>query len=1336
MKRHNRSFNPYLLCLGLTVETFTVLLLKTPAKAIEVSSQIQPTAIAELDQNSSGKPLSIDSISTSSTNAEVVFDTAASTSFNNANQVTSSQLVSDATPIAPVEQKLENTETIAPVTPTTQPETAIPATSNTPNDTIAPTANPETQLTANPVPIAPLAPGEIRILTPTTNAVLDIPAATVILQYAEGSQVEVKVNGVVVPADLAGRTETDTQARIVTQTLYGVALKEGINTLTAQAVLNGQAGTIASVQVQVRGEAQQLKIETVEAKIPADGRSTATIQGHLLDAQGNRSSRDAVITLVSNAGEFAGADFNLDQTGFQVQAKQGQFTANLRSGLEAKTATIRATANTLEAFTQIEFIPNLRPSIATGVIDIRLGRRGTNFYDRFENFLPADGKYGTTLEARGAVFATGRIGEWLFTGAYNSERPLNESCDGTNSLFRAGQDCDQNYPVYGDSSESSVLAPSIDHFYARIERNSPVAGAGIDYAMWGDYNTEEFATRSQEFTATTRQLHGFKANYNLGNLQITGFFANNVEGFQRDTVAPDGTSGYYFLSRRLLVEGSENVFLELEELNRPGTVLDRRQLSRGADYEIDYDRGTLLFRRPILRTDIGENGETLVRRIVVTYQYDSPGSDNHMFGGRLQYHLSRELNRESWIGATYLRETQGVRDFELYGADAYISLGSKAHLIAEYAHSMNESDVLGRVGGSAYRLEVEGEIAEGIFGRAYYRSADSGFSNNATVSFVPGQTRYGAQVSARVSRTTNLRFQYDHEVNKGVAPRQLTTFEDLFNPRTEALPGIEVDNSLTTISAGIQQKIGSADLTVDWIHRDRKDHLNPELDAVSDQLRSRLTVPLAKKLTLIAQNEMTFSSEEDALYPDRTLLGLNWEVMKGINVQLAHQFFTGGQYDGQSITSLNVNGEYKIGSGTTIHGRMGILGGANGMTTQGAIGIDQQITLAPGLRMDLAYEHIFGNFVGRTGAGNQFLQPFAPGQSASSIGVESGDSYSIGLSYTDNPDFQASARFEHRHSSSGSNTVISAAATGKLSPSLTALFRYQQANYSNQKLSGLGDTVNLKLGLAYRNPNDDKFNALLRYEYRKNPSIIPEALEIGEGTGSKEHLFAAEAIYAPNWRWEFYGKFALRHSTSYIAEDFTKSSMVTLAQARATYRIGYKWDVVGEARWINQPSEGFSETGFVVEAGYYLTPNLRIAAGYSFGRVNDRDFDGSRSAGGPYIGVTVKLNELFSGFGLQKVAPPQQQESEKQPVAAVPANPAAIAEANNTGIAPATTLANPGKATITEALSSNPVNPELVLDNPSIKPQADTGAVPGMVSTSAASLLQVDYPSTTFSEAP
>ncbi len=1097
---------------------------------------------------------------------------------------------------------------------------------------------------ANPIAVTPIAPpvtepaaaSRLTILTPTANAIVDVGATNITIQSPLDGEVNLQVNGQPVSASLIGRTERNSQTQQITQTWFGVPLQDGDNTITATLSVNGNITETSAVQVQVRGEIQRLNLSTVETRIPADGRSTVTINGELLDAKGNRSNRDALVTLKANAGEFVDADADSAQPGFQVKATQGQFSAKLKSGIEALPVRIQAKTANIDVFTQVQFETSLRPSLTTGVIDLRIGRRGTDYYDSFREYLPADRDYDYKFNAKGSAFTTGKVGDWLLTAAYNSDRALNKNCDRTTRLFRDTQFCEHNYPVYGDGSKTEVLTPSTDSVYFKLEQSAP-GTLGTNYAMWGDYRSEEFATSSQQFTATNRPLHGFKANYNFGNLQATAMYGNNLEGFQRDSLSPDGTSGFYFLARRLLIGGSENIFLELEELNRPGTIVDRQQLSRGQDYEIDYDRGTILFKQPILRTDIDKSGQVLVRKIVATYQYESSDQKNSLYAGRLRYHLSKESGKESWIGASYLREDRGTRDFEIYGADAIYNFGTGS-IVAEYAHASNRSDVLGLVSGSAYRVEANATIAPGIQGRAYYRKAETGFANDATISFVPGQTRYGAGVQAKVSATTDLRLQYDHEDNVGIAPRQLDNLTDIFTPRTTAIPGAKVDNSLTTITAGIQQKIGKGSLSVDYLHRDRTDRLYPNASNSSDQLRSNLTYPLTQKLTLQALNETTLSSKTDAVTGDRTALGLDWSFMPGLSLQFGQQWFTRGQSAGQAITSLNLNGEYKLGSDTTLLGRYGILGGASPWTTQGALGINQGLKIAPGLRADLAYEHLFGGYLNRTGAGQQFTQPFTSGQSASALGFGGGHTYSVGLEYTGSKEFQASARYQHRSSSSGTNTVLSASALGKLSPAITAIARYQKTGTANQQID-LGATTDLKIGLAYRDPKDDRFNALLRYEYRKNPSTTPDSILFGAGTGSREHLFALEGVYAPNWRWEFYGKYALRHSRTYLASDQVGKGTISLAQIRAMYHLNYSWDLVGEARWISQPTADYTELGWLAEVGYTVTPNLRLAVGYSFGKVDDRDFSGSRSAGGVYFGLSLKLNDLLSDFGRQKPSP-------------------------------------------------------------------------------------------------
>ncbi len=1116
---------------------------------------------------------------------------------------------------------------------------------------------PEVTDVVTELPVAQAIPaGAVQILSPEVNTVLDVPAATVILQYPMGADLELRVNDQVVDRSLIGRTETNSATSQILENWYGVGLEVGENIITVTP--RGETNPLASVIIQVAGQPTRLTVDTREARAPADGRSTARVEGQLLDDNGNPSNWDTVVTLTASDGQFIGADHAPDQPGFQVETTNGYFSAELQSPITAQRVQIKATALNMEAYNQVQFTTQQRPSLVTGMVDLRFGPGGTDFHDSFRDFLPLDEDNGYELDVDASVFALGNVGEWLFTGAFNSDRPLNEDCRGETSLFRASASCENAYSVYGDDSTSDVVAPSIDRFYARLERTSPVPDAGTDFIMWGDYNTEEFANSSQMFTATNRQLHGFKFNYNLGDLAVTGLFANNIEGFQRDTISPDGTSGLYFLSRRLVIPGSESIFLELEELDRPGTGVERTELFRGTDYDVDYDRGTILFRRPVLRTEVGEFGAVLVRRIVATYQFEGEDGSTNLFGGRLQYNLSRTLNQESWVGTSYIRENQGNRNFELFGADTQISFGDDLQLIAEYARSSNDFDLSGPVSGSAYRLELDGSAGDWLTGRAYFRSTDAGFSNNATTSFQAGQTRYGAQASVQVAENTSVRAQYDHEDNFGVAPRPITSLSELLDPGTSPTPGARVDNSLTTVSLGLAHQIDNTQLEFDWIHRDRTDRISPNaLTATSDQIRTRLTTDIADDLTIYAQNELNISSESDPLYPNRTLFGADWQVMPGVSVGLSQVFYGDGGFNVRdSLTSFNVSGDYDLGEDTTVRGRFSLI---EDQQIGGTIGLDHGITLGPGLRLDLSYEHVFSNTFGTTAAGTQFSQPFAVGDGASALGLTSGDSFSVGLNYTDNPDFQANAQFEYRTSSQGSNLNFRASALGRLSPAVTTLFNYEFLDSANQNLGDLPASHQVKLGLAYRDPNDDRFNALLRYEYRKNSTLIPDTLLFGTDTGNSEHLFSGEAIYAPNWRWELYGKYAFRHSTTRIGgstsgdiqvDDFVSNGSVHLAQMRATYRLGYAWDLTGEARWIG--GSGYSEVGFSAEAGYYITPSLRLSAGYNFGSANDRDFSGSnRSAGGVFFGVTAKLDSLFGDFGIQEVAPSQQQESEVEVIA-------------------------------------------------------------------------------------
>ena len=241
------------------------------------------------------------------------------------------------------------------------------------------------------------------------------------------------------------------------------------------------------------------------------------------------------------------------------------------------------------------------------------------------------------------------------------------------------------------------------------------------------------------------------------------------------------------------------------------------------------------------------------------------------------------------------------------------SLGDRAQIVGKFAQSHLSGTPNDNSDGTAYRFEASGEISDNFLARAYLRSADSGFINTATTSFRAGQTRWGAELSALVGENTQFDVQYDQEENRGTAPAIRTGFEALRSPGFFPEPGAAVDNSLTTIRAGVQQQLGSAIADLAYVYRDRTDRIG-NFDATSSQLVSGLTLPLANNLSFRAQNELNLGGEEDPIYPGRTVLGLDYQPFPEVTVRLAQQFFNNNdiRFNGRRLRRPGI---YLMGSG-------------------------------------------------------------------------------------------------------------------------------------------------------------------------------------------------------------------------------------------------------------------------------------------------------------------------------------------------------------------------------------------------------------------------------------
>jgi len=115
------------------------------------------------------------------------------------------------------------------------------------------------------------------------------------------------------------------------------------------------------------------------------------------------------------------------------------------------------------------------------------------------------------------------------------------------------------------------------------------------------------------------------------------------------------------------------------------------------------------------------------------------------------------------------------------------------------------------------------------------------------------------------------------------------------------------------------------------------------------------------------------------------------------------------------------------------------------------------------------------------------------------------------------------------------------------------------------------------------------------------------------------------------------GKYAGKMSWESI-NGTSFSSYTDLFLAGATCDITDRWDVSVDGKAMNQYQTGTSSLGGMASVGYRVVKNVRVAAGYNFARLNDRDLAGEGyQSHGPYLQVKFKfdegtLDELYRKF--------------------------------------------------------------------------------------------------------
>ncbi len=393
--------------------------------------------------------------------------------------------------------------------------------------------------------------------------------------------------------------------------------------------------------------------------------------------------------------------------------------------LKTKTETIRAWLK-----------PGKRKWIMVGFAE------GTVGYNTIKAHQENESKKETITEGRVSFFAKGTIrANWLVSLAYDSGK------DTTNMRYFGEIDPNTYYTIYNDNTIQGYEASSTKKLYIKLESDK-------FNILFGDFNTDLTTT---QLTQYSRTFTGLKSEYHSENFDGKAFAAYTDQVFQRDEIRGDGTSGYYYLKSKPMIINSEKITIEVRDRYRNEIIISKDELVRYRDYDIDYDKGRLFFKKPIFSVDENFNP----RYIVVNYEIKGDGTKHYTYGGRV---VTKTSDGDKELGVSAVSEDTGVGKNEMVGVDTTIRVTNNTTLKAEYALSKTTRDGI-VTHGDAKLVEIE-HLSNGLYLRGYYREQDDSFGLGQLSQALGGTRKIGAEASKTFSNRLALQALMYHDIDR------------------------------------------------------------------------------------------------------------------------------------------------------------------------------------------------------------------------------------------------------------------------------------------------------------------------------------------------------------------------------------------------------------------------------------------------------------------------------------------------------------------------------------------------------------------------------------------
>ena len=1001
-----------------------------------------------------------------------------------------------------------------------------------------------------------------------------MPAIPVAVVHSNEVKPQLLVDGKLVnPLTFEGMVQ-DRDIGLAVSYWEGVPITESDSVIDVR-FLNDQDETVARFdrQVHFSGAPARAEVAIEKSYLVADGIHPPMIAVRLFDRAGYplragttgefTVSEPYVVLDKTRQLENLSNDFNnrrfrvLDDGYAFIQLEPTVTTGEVQIGFQFD----EVRSQTLHA----RLAPGARDWILVGIAEASFASNST---DGNEQSLRAHDLEDETLyDGRVAFYAKGMVkGDWLLTAAYDTDKEYVAE-------LKRQIEPDQFYTLYGDGASQLHDAQSQRKLYLKVEKER-------FSSLFGDFDTE--LARS-ELTRYERRLNGVSADYFGKRIDVKGFASEVGQAFVRDEIPGDGTSGTYRLSRNGLVRFGEQVRIVTRDRFQLDEIIEAEQLTRYEDYSIDYDRGTLVFKRPIPNQDAGFNPVF----VEVEYEVEAGRSDELLVGARAAYKLD---DQDSEVSLTYVRdESLGEDAGDLFGIDYTHQLSDANKLTVEYARSEG-GDTVFDGSSDAFLVELE-HRSEKLGGKVFVQEVDEGFGLGQAASFSTDLKKIGLEGEYRPNASTRVL-------------AQVLTQEFLSLGTTRDIVSAELESQRwgTLWRGGLRsvREKGEAGET----------EANQLLLGASRNF-------LNEKLSLRIDNEIDFSSGEDTTdYPSRTLLGAEYKLFNDVSLVAEQELSWADDRDTQD-TRFGLRA--KPWRGADVRSMMHREQGENGERLFATTGLMQQWRLTDAWIVDAGLDRV--ETMSERGtldeAQNSLFNPTQPPASGSFdqdfTAVFAGATYQ-------QENWSASTRIEHHTGDEADKLNWLFGANRQLSEGRVVS---ASASYLTEELTTgeLNDALDIRFALAYR-PASSRWSVFNRTD------LVFDRLENQTfDTRSRKWVNNTHVNFAASAKHQIYMQLGLKYVVdSFDGQEFDGVTYLLGSQYR--YNFHPRWDVGLQGGILHSVNSDLSKLSAGFSVGYSAFANSWISLGYNFVGFRDDDFVGADfTAKGPYIKLRLKFDQ-------------------------------------------------------------------------------------------------------------